>query len=222
MSIDLFTLDEEDYICEGGIVYDLAHVLNKRVNGFVIEFILLQLANVQNANIIQPLAAIKATEDEELLCANHTGSVALTTCRSLFALSGMTPAHSVCVENVEIVRGNNLLEGATSAIVTTKEIDLVSNQVSSMTSQSFGRAAIDEWLSPCQGLIVKNMKVLQVLVARVTAKQVKFGAQYSHIMRVSCHRLHALHRRLDPGNGVQIQNIDIVEALVPVITSKHI
>lgn len=130
----LLSFYNENDICKLRVVDDLAHVLNQAVYSLIVDLILLQLADVKDADVIEPLAAIEATEDKELLCPNHTSSMALTTSRSLLAFYRVTPAHGVCIQDIQIVGRDDFLEGAPSAIVATKEVHLVSYQVCCVAS----------------------------------------------------------------------------------------
>jgi hypothetical protein len=123
--IDGFAFYHKDDVSKLGIVDDLAHVHDQVVNCFVIYFVLFQLANVQYADVVQPLASIKSTEYEQLLSAYNTCSVSLSTSRSLLTLNWVTPSHRVSIQYIQVVRGNYFLEGSTSAIVATKQVDLI-------------------------------------------------------------------------------------------------
>lgn len=103
MSIDWLLLNEEDYVCEGWVVDNCAHVAYQRVDRLIVNFILFQLADIKDANVIQPLAAIEASEDEQLLGSNHAGSVSLSSSWSFFKLERMAPSHGFCVEDVEVI-----------------------------------------------------------------------------------------------------------------------
>jgi len=52
VSIDWFAFDLKDNIRKRGIVYNLAHVEYQRIDSFVIYFVFLKLANIQDANIV--------------------------------------------------------------------------------------------------------------------------------------------------------------------------
>jgi hypothetical protein len=124
---DLFALDEEDYVCEGRIVNYLPHVLNQTVDSLVVYLIFLKLADVKDADIVEPFATVEASKDKELLSANDTGGVPLSASRGFLRFHGVAPSHGICVKHIQIIRWDNLFERAASAIITTKEINLISN-----------------------------------------------------------------------------------------------
>jgi len=108
--VDRLALHLEDHVREGGVVDDLAHVQDQRVDRLVVDFVLFKFADVEDADIIQPFATIEAAEDEKLFHTDHARGVTLTTGGSLLALDWMAPSHCVGVKNVEIVAGNDLFE----------------------------------------------------------------------------------------------------------------
>ena len=78
VSIDGFTFDLEDNVSKRGVVYDLPHIENQRIDSFVVNFVFLKLANVQDTNVVEPLAPIKASKNKKLLHADDTSGVALS------------------------------------------------------------------------------------------------------------------------------------------------
>ena len=100
MGIDRLAFDHEDHVGESGIVDDFPHVLNQGINCFIVYLILFKLADVEDADIVEPLAAVEAAEDEELLHADDAGRVSLPASWSLFVLDGVAPSHGVCIKHV--------------------------------------------------------------------------------------------------------------------------
>ena len=140
MSIDLFALHNKDDIreCSRGID-SLAHIRNQTVDCFVINLILLQLPYVQYAYIIQPLASIKASEYKELLGPDNTCRVPLSPRWRLLALHRVAPSHGVRIQHVQVIGGDDLLEGAASSVIPTEQVYLISNQVGCMPSEPLRR-----------------------------------------------------------------------------------
>lgn len=97
MGVNWFLLNDENYIGESLVIYQGAHVADQTRHRLVVNLILLKSTDVQNANIIQPFAAVKASENEELLGANDTSGMSLSPCWSFFKLKGVTPVHGFCV-----------------------------------------------------------------------------------------------------------------------------
>jgi len=64
MSVDRLAFNHEDYIRKCIVVYYLAHVHNQAVNSFTVYFVFLEFAYVQDADVVQPLAAIKAAKNK--------------------------------------------------------------------------------------------------------------------------------------------------------------
>lgn len=172
VAVDGLLLDEEDDVGERWIVDDRAHVHDQVRHGLVVDLVLLELADVQDAYVVQPLAPVEAAEDEQLLRADHAGSVTLTACRRLLELQRVRPAHGLCVQHVEIVRRNDFLEASSAAVVAAEQINLRADQVGSVATQALGWTAANLRLRPAERLGVEHVQVLEVLVARVTAKQV--------------------------------------------------
>lgn len=102
------------------VVYDFAHVLNEAIDRLVVDFILLQLPNIENADIIEPLAPVEAAKDKQLLGADHASGVSLSPGGGLLALDGVTPSHGIGVEDIKVVARDNFLERAASSIVTSE------------------------------------------------------------------------------------------------------
>jgi len=117
MRVNLPLFYFESHICESLAIYQFAHVRDQGVDCLAIYFIFFQLTDIQDADVVQPLASIEPSKDEQFLCAEDTGGVSLSASRSLLTFNWVTPAHSICVQHVQVIRRNNLLEGATSAIV---------------------------------------------------------------------------------------------------------
>ena len=153
----LLSLDEEDYICEGRIVNNLPHVLNQTVDRLVVYLIFFQLADVKDADIVQPFASVEASKDKELLCANDTSGVPLSASRCFLRFYGVAPSHGICVEHIQIIRWDNLFERAASAIITTKEINLIPNEVCCVSTETFWRGPINLGLTPSQRFGVEDM-----------------------------------------------------------------
>lgn len=102
------------------VVYDFAHVLNKAIDRLVVDFILLQLPDVKDANIVEPFATVKAAKYEELFGANHACGMSLSPSGGLFTLNRVTPSHGVSVENIQVIARNNFLERAAPSVVTSE------------------------------------------------------------------------------------------------------
>ena len=66
----------------------------------VVYLVFLKFADVKDANVVEPLAAVKPAEDEELLGSNDTSSVSLAASWGLFELERMAPAHGLCIQNI--------------------------------------------------------------------------------------------------------------------------
>jgi hypothetical protein len=64
VSIDLFSLDNEYYICKSRVIDDSAHVSNETIYCLVINFVLLKFTYIENAYIVEPFAPIKTSENE--------------------------------------------------------------------------------------------------------------------------------------------------------------
>jgi hypothetical protein len=52
VSIDGLSFNLEDDVSKRGIVYDLTHVQNKRVDSLVIDFVFFKLAYIEDADVI--------------------------------------------------------------------------------------------------------------------------------------------------------------------------
>lgn len=120
MSIDLFILYNEDNICESGVVDDFSHIDDQIIDGFIVDFVLFQLPNIENTDIVQPLATVEPTENEKLLGTDHTSSVPLPSSRRLLTLDRVAPPHGVRVQDIKIIRRDNFLKGPTPTIVATE------------------------------------------------------------------------------------------------------
>jgi len=130
--VNLFPRNYKDYICKLGVVNDLSHVLYQAIHCFVVDLVLFKLPDIKYADVIQPLAPIEASKDEELLCTDHTCSVSLPSSWSLFTFYRVTPSHGIGIQYIKVIAWNDLLERTTSAIVSSEKVNLVTNQVSCM------------------------------------------------------------------------------------------
>jgi len=157
VGVDGFVLNEEHNVTESGVVYYFSHVCNKWVHGLVVDFVFFEFADIQNADVVEPLASVESSKNEKLLHANHTCSVSLTTGWCLLILNRVRPAHRVGVKDVKIVAGYNLFEGFASTVISAEKINLVSYQIRSVTSQAFRRGPVDLRLCPCKRLGIKDM-----------------------------------------------------------------
>lgn len=138
--MNLFAFYQEYNVCEGSrVVDDLLHVGNETAHSLVVDLILLQLANVEDADVIQPLAAIKASKYEELFGSNNASSMSLSSCWCLLAFNRMTPSHGLSVEHIEVIGRDDLLEGPPSPIITSEQVYLIPYQVCCMATQAFWR-----------------------------------------------------------------------------------
>jgi hypothetical protein len=73
-----FAFNNKNNISELRIVYYLAHVSYQRIDRLVVDFIFFKFSNVEDTNVIKPLAPIKASKYKELLCSNNASSMALS------------------------------------------------------------------------------------------------------------------------------------------------
>jgi hypothetical protein len=103
-------LHEEDNICKCGIVDDGSHISYQAIDGLVIDFVFFKFADVKDTDIIQPLTAVKTSEDEKLLGTYNTCSMPLSSCRCFLKFQRMAPSHRLCIEYIQIIRWNNLLK----------------------------------------------------------------------------------------------------------------
>ena len=131
----------------------------------VVYLVFLKFADVKDANVVEPLAAVKSSEDEELLGSDHAGCMSLSSCRRFFEFERVRPSHCLGVQDVEVVGRNNFLERLASSVISTEQVYFVSYQICGVTSQSFGRTTKDLWLSPAQSLCVEDMQVLEMFIA---------------------------------------------------------
>lgn len=97
MSVDLSVFHLEDNVSEHWVVNQLPHVVDERVNSLVIDFVLFKFADVQDADVVEPLAPVKASKDKQFLCSEYAGSVSLSSSWCLFTLNWMAPPHGFCV-----------------------------------------------------------------------------------------------------------------------------
>ena len=91
-----------------------------------------------------------------------------------------------------------------------------------MTSESLGWATEDLRFSPRECLGIEHVKILQMLVTRVTTKQVEFVTQDGHSVCVSSHGDHSGNLWLDPSHRIKVENVNVVEALIAIVAAKHI
>lgn len=141
-------LDKEHHVCKGWVVDNCSHVYYKVGHCLVVDFVLFKFSDIQNANIIEPLAPVKSSKNEKLFCANHASGVSLPTSWCLLEFQRMTPSHGLSVQDIEVVRGYYLLETATSAVITAKEIDFVTDQVGGVSSKALRRTSTNLRLGP--------------------------------------------------------------------------
>ena len=97
MAINWFLFYDEYHICKSLVVNQCSHISYKRRYCLVIDFILLKSADVQNANVVKPLASVEASENEQLLGANNASCVSLPTSWCLFEFQRMAPVHVLSV-----------------------------------------------------------------------------------------------------------------------------
>lgn len=160
VSVDRLLLNKEDDVGEGRIVDNRPHVDDQVGYGLVVDLVLFKFADIEDANVVQPLAPVEAAEDEQLLGANHAGRVALSARRSFLEFEWVRPTHRFSVQYIKVVRGNDLFEAAAAAIITTEQVDLVSDQVGRVTAQALRRTTADLRLGPAERFCVKDMQVL--------------------------------------------------------------
>ena len=134
----------------------------------------------------------------------------------------MAPAHRVCVQYVEVVARYDLLERFASTIVTSKEVNLVSDQVCGVAAQALGWTTENLRLCPGESLGVENMKVLEMLVPGVAPEEIELVAEHCHCVCISCHWDHSGNLWLNPGHSIEIENVDIIEALVAIVAPEHV
>jgi hypothetical protein len=89
---------------------------------------------------------------------------------SFFILYWVAPSHCVGIEHIKVIARYDLLERLSSSIIASKQIYFVTDQVCCMASKTFWRAAEDLRFGPGQCLCIEDMKILEVLVSRMTAK----------------------------------------------------
>jgi len=104
-----------------------SHVRYKCLGWFSGDFIDFHLSNIEDTDVVEPFAAIKATKYEQLLGSNYTSCMSLSSNWGFFDFLRMTPSHVISVKNVKIIRRNNLFEGSSSSIITSKEINFTSD-----------------------------------------------------------------------------------------------
>ena len=93
----------------------------------VLYLVFLKFADVKDANVVQPLAAVKPSEDEELLGSDHAGCMSLSSCRRFFEFERVRPSHCLGVQDVEVVGRNNFLERLASSVISTEQVYFVSS-----------------------------------------------------------------------------------------------
>ena len=93
VGVNGLVFDQEHNVTEGRVVYYFAHVCYQRVYSFVVNFIFFEFANVQNTDIVEPLAPVKAAKYEKLLHTDHTCGVALTTSWCFLIFYRVRPSH---------------------------------------------------------------------------------------------------------------------------------
>ena len=125
--INLFAIQNKLHIRKGLVVNERPEIADETGDCLTVDFILFQFADIQNADVIEPLAPIKPSENEELLGTNDTCRVPLSARGSLFKLQRVVPMHIFSVQNIEVVRRNYFFQGSSSAIIPSKQINFCSN-----------------------------------------------------------------------------------------------
>ena len=64
MCVDLLSFNDEHDICELRVVDNFTHVLDQAIDGLIVDFVFFQFADIQNANVVEPLAPVKASENK--------------------------------------------------------------------------------------------------------------------------------------------------------------
>jgi hypothetical protein len=100
VTIDRFLFDKEYHVCESGVVNDCAHVSYETIDGLIINFIFFKFSYVEDANIVEPLATIKASKDKKLLGTDHAGCMSLSSSWCFLKLQRMTPSHCLSIEHI--------------------------------------------------------------------------------------------------------------------------
>ena len=99
----MLSFNHENNIGECGIVNNFPHVLYKTVHCLVVDLVLFKLTDIKDADVIEPLAAIKTSKNEKLLSSYNTGSMTLSASRCFFTFNWVTPPHCVGIKYVQIV-----------------------------------------------------------------------------------------------------------------------
>ena len=120
MSIQWLAFNHEYNVSIDVLIDDLSLIFDECVGRLIRYFIDLHLTDVKDTYVVQPFTAVESSKDEELLGADDTCCVPLTTYRCLVDFDGMAPPHGLGVQNVEIVRWNDLLQASATAIVAAK------------------------------------------------------------------------------------------------------
>lgn len=100
----------------------------------VVYLVLLKFADVEDADVVEPLAAIKPAEDEELLGSDHASCMSLSPSWRFFEFERVGPSHCLSVQHVKVVGWDNFLERLSSSVISTEQVDFVSYQICSVTS----------------------------------------------------------------------------------------
>jgi len=100
VTIDGLLFNEEYYVCESGVINNCAHVSYETIYGLIIYLIFFKLSYVEDANVVEPLATIKASKDKKLFGTNHAGCMSLSSGWSFLKLQRMTPSHCLSIEHI--------------------------------------------------------------------------------------------------------------------------
>jgi len=77
VTVNSLPFDYKFYIRKSLVVDQGSEIADEIGYRLVVNLVLFQFADVEDANVVQPLAAVKSAENKELLCADNAGGVSL-------------------------------------------------------------------------------------------------------------------------------------------------
>jgi hypothetical protein len=84
VGVDRLLFNNKNHVGKSLVIYQGTHVSYQAINCLVVDLVLFKAADVQDTDVVEPLASIKTSEDKELLCAYHAGCMSLSTGWSFF------------------------------------------------------------------------------------------------------------------------------------------
>ena len=134
------------------VINQFLHIESQIYTCLYCNGVILQFNYIKYIYIIKPFVSVESTEDIQLFVINGSCRMSLSSRWRPLCVQWMLPGHRLNIQNEQVI-------APTPTIISSEQINFVSNQICRMPTQPFWRRSENIRLTPPHGFRIEYMQV---------------------------------------------------------------